>query len=110
MSPDNNAKVLISSTLSADGILCLTLNDPARLNALSEAMLTALDAAFDAASANQNVRVIILAAAGPIFCAGHDLKEMTAGRQIADRGRAYFSKILHQCSSVMRKLSPVQNQ
>jgi enoyl-CoA hydratase/carnithine racemase len=87
-----------------DGILHLTLNDTNRRNALSEAMLAALGAAFDAASTNPDVRVIILAAAGPVFCAGHDLKEMTAGRQNADRGRAYFTKILHQCSSVMQKI------
>ena len=60
--------------------------------------------AFDAASTNADVRVIILSAAGPVFCAGHDLKEMTACRQNADRGRAYFSKILDQCSTVMQKI------
>ena len=95
---------LLLSTQSSDGILHLTLNDPIRCNALSEAMLEALGEAFDAASDNPDVRVIILAAAGPVFCAGHDLKEMTAGRQNVDRGRAYFSKILHQCSSVMQKI------
>ena len=92
------------STQGSDGILRLTLNDPTRRNALSEAMLMALGVAFDAASTNADVRVIILSAAGPVFCAGHDLKEMTAGRQNADRGRAYFTKILNQCSSVMQKI------
>ena len=48
-------------------------------------MLAALGEAFDAASDNEEVRVIILAASGPVFCAGHDLKEMSAGRQNADR-------------------------
>ena len=48
--------------------------------------------------------MIVLAAVGPVFCAGHDLKEMTTGRQNADRGRAYFTKILNQCSSVMQKI------
>ena len=92
------------STQGSDGILRLTLNDPARRNALSETMLVALGAAFDAANTNPDVRVVILAAAGPVFCAGHDLKEMTAGRQNVDRGRAYFAKILDQCSSVMQKI------
>ena len=96
--------VILDSSLSPDGILRLALNDPNRLNALSEAMLAALAAAFDAASTNPDVRVIILAAAGPVFCAGHDLKEMTAARQKADRGRAYFNKILDQCSSVMQNI------
>ena len=72
--------------------------------AQSEARLAALGTAFDAASANPQVRVIILSATGPVFCAGHDLKEMTAGRQNADRGRAYFTKILSQCSSLMQKI------
>jgi len=104
MTPDQRDADLLLSTQGSDGIMRLTLNDPARRNALSEAMLAALGAAFDAASTNPDVRVIILAAAGPVFCAGHDLKEMTAGRQNADRGRAYFTKILDQCSSVMQKI------
>lgn len=95
---------LLLSRQGDDGILCFTLNDPSRRNALSETMLTALDEAFDAASANLNVRVIILAATGSVFCAGHELKEMTASRQNADRGRSYFTKILNQCSSVMQKI------
>ena len=104
MTPDQRDTNLLQAAQGSDGILCLTLNDPNRRNALSEAMLAALGSAFDAASTNPDVRVIILAAAGPVFCAGHDLKEMTAGRQNADRGRAYFTKILHQCSSVMQKI------
>ena len=102
--PDQREADLLLSTQGSNGILRLTLNDPARRNALSEAMLAALGAAFDAASTNADVRVIILSAAGSVFCAGHDLKEMTAGRQNADRGRAYFTKILDQCSSVMQKI------
>ena len=104
MSLDKNAEILVYSTQITEGILCLTLNDPNRRNALSEEMLVALSEAFDSVSDNPDIRVIILAAAGPVFCAGHDLKEMTAGRQNADRGRAYFKKILHQCSSVMQKI------
>ena len=104
MTPDELGKDILLSTRGTDGILQLTLNDPVRCNALSEAMLKALGEAFDAASKNQDVRVIILSAVGPVFCAGHELKEMTAGRQNADRGRAYFTKILHQCSSVMQKI------
>ena len=90
MTPDQRETNLLLSTQDSDGVLCLTLNDINRRNALSEAMLAALGTAFDTASANPEVRVIILAATGPVFCAGHDLKEMTAGRQNADRGRAYY--------------------
>ncbi|SEG38200.1 Enoyl-CoA hydratase/carnithine racemase [Thalassococcus halodurans] len=88
--------------LDSDGVLRLTLNDAAKRNALSEAMLTELGTAFDDAGRDPKVRVIILAANGPAFCAGHDLKEMTAGRTGEDRGRAYFTRILTQCSSVMQ--------
>ena len=88
--------------VDADGILRLTLNDPAKRNALSEAMLASLAAAFAEAGAAPEVRVVVLAATGPAFCAGHDLKEMTAARTNEDRGRACFTRILTQCSSVMQ--------
>lgn len=86
------------------GILRLTLNDTSRRNALSEAMLGQLKLAFEAAGQNPEVRVVILAAKGPAFCAGHDLKEMTAGRAHDDRGRAYFSYVMSLCSSVMQTI------
>lgn len=88
--------------LSDDGILRLTLNDPKRRNALSEAMLGALGAAFADVGADPSVRVILLAANGPAFCAGHDLKEMTAGRSGPDGGKAYFAKVMAMCAGVMQ--------
>lgn len=88
--------------LDDDGILRLTLNDVGRRNALSEAMLGELGVAFAEAGTNPSVRVVILAANGPAFCAGHDLKEMTAGRAGEDRGKAYFTKVMAQCSGVMQ--------
>lgn len=90
--------------LDDDGILRLTLNDTGRRNALSEAMLAELGAALTAAGDDPSVRVIVLAANGPAFCAGHDLKEMTAGRASPDGGRAYFTKVMTQCSSVMQAI------
>ncbi len=87
---------------SDDGILRLTLNDVKRRNALSEAMLGALGTAFQEAGNDPAVRVIVLAANGPAFCAGHDLKEMTAGRTGADGGKAYFAKVMSMCSGVMQ--------
>ncbi|SEQ55971.1 Enoyl-CoA hydratase/carnithine racemase [Loktanella sp. DSM 29012] len=93
---------ILTRELDADGILRLTLNDPARRNALSEEMLAQLAAAFAQAAADPAVRVIVLAAKGPAFCAGHDLKEMTAGRSGPDEGRAYFARVLTQCSGVMQ--------
>lgn len=88
--------------LDGNGILRLTLNDTRRRNALSEAMLSALGTAFAEAGTNPAVRVIILAANGPAFCAGHDLKEMTAGRAGLDRGKVYFAKVMAMCSGVMQ--------
>ena len=90
--------------LDDDGILRLTLNDTGRRNALSEAMLGQLGAAFAEASGDPSVRVIVLAANGPAFCAGHDLKEITAGRAGPDGGRAYFTKIMALCSGVMQAI------
>jgi enoyl-CoA hydratase/carnithine racemase len=88
--------------LDANGILRLTLNDVGRRNALSEAMLAELRAAFEVAGSDPAVRVIVLAANGPAFCAGHDLKEMTAGRAGDDGGKAYFAHVMSMCASVMQ--------
>jgi enoyl-CoA hydratase/carnithine racemase len=93
---------ILLSDLDASGILRLTLNDTRRRNALSEAMLTRLANAFAKAGADAGVRVVILAGHGPAFCAGHDLKELTAGRAAPDGGRAYFASIMAQCSGVMQ--------
>ncbi|KRO86400.1 MAG: enoyl-CoA hydratase, partial [Rhodobacter sp. BACL10 MAG-121220-bin24] len=60
--------------------------------------------AFVKTGSNPAVRVVILAANGPAFCAGHDLKEMTAGRANPDRGRAYFTKVMAMCSGVMQAI------
>jgi len=95
---------ILLSDLDDGGILRLTLNDVARRNALSEAMLAELASAFDAAGANSSVRVVILAANGPAYCAGHDLKELTAGRAAPDHGKAYFTKVMAQCSGVMQAI------
>lgn len=93
---------ILHRDLDDEGILRLTLNDAGRRNALSEAMLVHLTAAFADAGADASVRVIVLAANGPAFCAGHDLKEMTAGRAAPDRGQAYFTKVMAQCAAMMQ--------
>ena len=95
---------MLEHELDNDGILRLTLNDAVRRNALSEAMLGQLGAAFDKASSDPAVRVVVLAATGPAFSAGHDLKEMTAGRAGPDRGSDYFTKVMALCSTVMQKI------
>jgi enoyl-CoA hydratase/isomerase-like protein len=78
----------------------LSINRAASRNALSTAMMTALQKAFDAAI-NDDSRVIVLTAAGSAFCAGHDLKEMTELRDGPDKGRAAFAEIFAQCSRLM---------
>jgi enoyl-CoA hydratase/carnithine racemase len=95
---------ILLQDLADEGILRLTLNDIGRRNALSEAMLGELGTAFSLAGTNPSVRVVILAANGPAFCAGHDLKEMTAGRSAPDRGKAYFTKVMARCSGVMQSI------
>lgn len=87
-----------------DGIARLVLNHPARRNALSEAMIAALQSHLEAIAADPAIRVVVLAAAGPAFCAGHDLKEMTAHRGDSDRGRAYFAKMMGLCSQLMMSI------
>jgi enoyl-CoA hydratase/carnithine racemase len=83
------------------GVVTLTLNAPARLNSLSDAMLAALREAFAAIARDRTARVVILRGVGKAFCAGHDLKEMQAGRAAPDRGRAYFESLFARCTEVM---------
>jgi enoyl-CoA hydratase/carnithine racemase len=88
----------------AGGIATLTLNAPQSLNALSDAMLAALKAEFARLGADRTIRVLILRGAGKAFCAGHDLKEMQAGRTAPDRGRAYFADLFARCAEVMQMI------
>ncbi|WP_102107201.1 enoyl-CoA hydratase [Oceaniglobus roseus] len=82
----------------------LTLNSPANLNALSDAMLAELKSAFTALAEDRAIRVVVIAGAGKAFCAGHDLKEMTAARAQADGGAAAFADLFSRCSEVMQMI------
>ena len=95
---------ILLSALDEKGVLRLTLNDARRRNALSEEMLQLLGQAVADAGANAAVRVVVLAANGPAFCAGHDLKQLTAGRAAPDGGRAYFAKIMAMCAQLMQAI------
>jgi enoyl-CoA hydratase/carnithine racemase len=86
------------------GVLVLTLARPDRRNSLSEAMLASLQAALDGAADDAGVRSVVIAAKGSAFCAGHDLKELTAHRQDPDGGRAYFELLMRQCAKLMRTI------
>ena len=88
----------------SNGIATLTLNRPAQRNSLSEALMTALSDELRLIAEDKNVRVVVIAANGPAFSAGHDLKEMTARRQDADRGRRYYQNIMRQCSALMQSI------
>jgi enoyl-CoA hydratase/carnithine racemase len=89
-------------TRADDGpIATLTLDNPDKLNALSEALLDALEAELGRLAADRRARVVILKGAGRAFCAGHDLGEMTAARQSEDAGRAAFARLFAKCSRVM---------
>lgn len=83
------------------GIALLTLNRPQTRNALSLAMLQAMRDAVAVIGATQDIRAVVLAANGPVFCAGHDLKELTAARSGEDNGRAFFENTMSRCSAMM---------
>ncbi|HEX7647766.1 MAG TPA: enoyl-CoA hydratase [Noviherbaspirillum sp.] len=80
----------------AGGVLTLTLNRGEKFNPLSEEMMAALQRELDAAKADESVRVVVLAAAGKAFCAGHDLKQMRA-----TPSEAYYKQLFNQCSKMM---------
>lgn len=85
-------------------IKTLTLNAPDRLNALSDEMLAALQAEIDALASDSTARVVILAASGRAFCAGHDLRQMQAMRQAEDGGAAAFKDLFDRCTRLMFSL------
>jgi len=90
------ADALLLSSCDARGVHTLTLNTPRSFNVLSEAMLAALQAAVDAVAADPRARLVVIAANGKAFCAGHDLKQMRATPELA-----YYQKLFAQCSRLM---------
>lgn len=92
---------MITTELRNDGVVLITLDRPAARNALSIALMEALrDALRDA----EDARCIVLAANGPAFCAGHDLRELTAARGEADGGRGFYARTMALCSEVMQQV------
>ena len=84
------------------GVLRLTMDDQNSRNALSEAMMKSLIEELTKASSNDSVRVVIISSYGPVFSAGHDLKEITAVRNQNDFGEEYFEKLFDTCSDLMK--------
>ncbi len=90
------ADALVLRQTDARGVVTLTLNRPAAFNSLSEAMLAALQSELDAVAADAQARVVVIAAAGKAFCAGHDLKEMRAEPSLA-----YYQRLFSHCAQMM---------
>lgn len=91
-----NNDSLVQISQDARGVVRMTLSDPQRFNALSSEMLTALQAALDAVGKDEQARVVVLAAQGKAFCAGHNLKDMAAHTELA-----YYQHLFAQCSRMM---------
>jgi enoyl-CoA hydratase/carnithine racemase len=89
-----------------DGIATLTLNRPQQMNLLTGEMLAALQSAFDAIAKDRSVRVVVLAATGKGFCAGHDLKEIKALKELP-KIEALFSQCSRMMSSIPKLPQPV---
>ena len=87
-----------------NAVCYLTLNRPEALNALSDGLLAALADSLDDLAQDRTIRCVVLAGAGKAFCAGHDLREMQAGRHADDGGAAYFGDLFTRCSSVMAQI------
>lgn len=92
------------SRKDAQGIAHIEMTAPERLNALSDGMLASLQAEFDSLKTDSDIRAVILSGAGKAFCAGHDLKEMQAGRQAEDAGAAYFADLFARCGTLMQTI------
>ena len=82
------------------GVVTLTLNNPKQFNALSVALLSALQKELDAIAEDKTIRVVVIAAEGKAFCAGHNLKEMRAHSD-----RAFHQALFNQCSQMMLTLN-----
>jgi enoyl-CoA hydratase/carnithine racemase len=98
--PTPQPPILLQENIGS--IRLLTLNRPAARNSLSEGLIAELHGALKEIHDDNSVRAVVIAANGPAFSAGHDMKELTARRSDADRGRAYFGQIMNACSAMMQ--------
>ena len=94
--------ILLRETVGS--VAVLTLNRPAARNSLSEGLIAELHSALKEIHDDTGVRAVVIAANGPAFSAGHDMKELTARRSDADRGRAYFAQMMNACSAMMQAI------
>ena len=99
--PEGDPPVLVTR----DGpVATITLNRPKAMNALSLGMIAALTKEIDNVSNDRGIHSVILAANGKAFCAGHDLKELTARRSDDDRGRAFYQETMRVCATMMQSI------
>ncbi len=102
--PGMNAAPPLLLTATTKGVLRLTLNRPGARNALSSELMAALKSALDGAAADNATRVVVIAAVGPVFSSGHDLKELARHRADGDAGRAAYAALFTQCSALMQAI------
>lgn len=103
----NESQSLAASTQHDDCLLrhdsqhvcTLTLNKPERYNALSEELLNALQEQLDSLRSNENIKVVVIAAKGKAFCAGHDLKQM-----MAQHDQGYYEALFKKCGTMMQSI------
>lgn len=100
---DHNQPVLRNEV--EDGIATLTLARPAQRNALTGELMEALTQAIETHGQDPDIRVIIIAADGPAFCAGHDMKQLTTARESADHGRSYFAETFAKSARLMTAIT-----
>jgi enoyl-CoA hydratase/carnithine racemase len=101
---DMNTPPPLLLTAQTGGVLRLTLNRPQARNALSSELMGAILATLDGAAADNATRVIVIAAEGPVFSSGHDLKEMVRHRADDDAGRTAYAALFTQCSKMMQAI------
>jgi enoyl-CoA hydratase/carnithine racemase len=100
--PIEDAPLMLRETVGS--IAVITFNRPATRNTLSEEVIASLHASLDEIGADKNIRALVIAAKGPAFSSGHDLKQLTSHRGDADGGRAYFARTMNSCSAMMQAI------
>ena len=99
----NASSKLVLRTDDARGVTTLTLNRPEAFNALSEDLLSELQDTLDDLAQDKKLRVVVIAASGKAFCAGHDLREMRANPSLD-----YYQKLFSQCGRMMMRIQTLQ--
>ena len=99
---NDDAPLLVREIVGS--IAVITFNRPETRNTLSEEVIAGLHAALDEIGADKKIRALVIAAKGPAFSSGHDLKQLTGHRSDPDGGRAYFARTMTACSAMMQAI------